>query len=303
MLLVDKPVGPSSNQVLQRVKWLYQAAKAGHTGTLDPLASGLLPIMFGEATKFAAYLLDAFKVYEATLLLGVTTSTGDAAGEVLERLPVDVSAAEVRTCASTFVGHLTQVPPMHSALKRDGVPLYRLARIGRVVEREPRSIIVDEMQVTRFAPPEIDVRVRCSKGTYIRVLAEDFGKALGCGASLKSLRRIGVANFGIEAAWDLERIERATPAERLAALLPIDVGLTHLPSMHLTREGTERIRLGQSIPCADERAAENALIKLYDIDKSEFIGLGRVTLPNLRPVRLVHASGDENDLRRHRPSR
>src|SRR5512145_1232425 len=189
VLLLDKPVGVTSNRALQTARRLLNARKAGHTGTLDPMASGLLPVMLGEATKFSADLLDADKSYRATVRLGVTTTTGDGEGEVIERRPVALAPGDVEAALQRLTGAIEQVPPMHSALKREGRPLYELARAGIEVERAPRPVRIDRLQVVERADDALVLDVDCSKGTYVRVLAEDLGRALGCGAHLAALRR------------------------------------------------------------------------------------------------------------------
>jgi tRNA pseudouridine55 synthase len=233
VLLLDKPLGLSSNQALQKVKWLMRAEKAGHTGTLDPLASGVLPICLGAATKFSQLHLDADKSYRATVRLGVMTSTGDAEGNILSERPVVVDAAKLRSVQQHFTGPLLQVPPMHSALKKDGKALYEYAREGEVVEREPRPIIVHDLSL-RLLPfdgrhPELDLEVRCSKGTYIRTLGEDIGEALGCGAHLTSLRRTASGHFTLSQCISLEQLESMDEAQRQSQLLPIE---TLLPQHH-----------------------------------------------------------------------
>ena len=205
-LLLDKPVGVSSNRALQEAKRLLRAKKAGHAGTLDPLASGLLVLLFGEATKVAGPLLESDKEYLATLKLGERTSTGDAEGEVLEVRPVHASAADVAAVLERFRGAIDQVPPMHSALKRDGVPLYRLARKGRTVERPARQVQISHLELLAYRAPLAELRVRCSKGTYIRSLGEDIGAALGSGAHLAGLRRTGSGRFHVEEAATLEQL-------------------------------------------------------------------------------------------------
>ncbi len=213
-LLVDKPVGLSSNAVLQQVKRLVGARKAGHAGTLDPLASGLLVILFGEATKFAGLLLESDKEYRATLKLGETTSTGDAEGAVLETKIVHVSNEQIVAVLERFRGEIEQLPPMHSALKRDGVPLYKLARRGQAVERSRRRVEIFELESTGFHPPLLELRVRCSKGTYIRALAEDIGAALGTGAHLAALRRTASGRFLIDAGRRIGAVHGRRRADR-----------------------------------------------------------------------------------------
>ena len=195
VILLDKPLGYSSNQALQKVKWLFQATKAGHTGTLDPLATGLLPICLGEATKFAQYVTEADKTYVATLKLGATTTTGDAEGEILTTAPVNVSSAQFSAACTKFVGEISQIPPMYSALKFEGKALYEYARSGVDIERQPRFVSIKNIEINAFSNDSAQITVTCSKGTYIRTLAEDIGAALGCGAHLIGLRRTETAGY------------------------------------------------------------------------------------------------------------
>ncbi|MBK6612827.1 tRNA pseudouridine(55) synthase TruB [Ottowia sp.] len=224
VLLLDKPLGLSSNQALQKAKWLLRAEKAGHTGTLDPLATGVLPLCFGAATKFSGLHLDADKTYEATLQLGVRTATGDAEGEVIERRPVPaLVAADLQAVRQRFVGRITQVPPMHSALKKDGKALYEYARQGLEVERAPREVTIFELNLApasvEHAPTAINMLVTCSKGTYIRTLGEDIGAALGCGGHLTRLRRMATGPFGVAHCCSLAELEAMEESARLACLL------------------------------------------------------------------------------------
>ncbi len=247
VLLLDKPLGLTSNAALQRVRRLYRAERAGHSGTLDPLATGLLPVLFGEATKFGAEMLAADKRYRATIALGARTSTGDAEGEVIERHPVDVARAGVEAVLRRFVGRIEQTPPMYSALKRAGRPLYAYARAGETVEREPRTVTIHELRLEAFAGASLEVDVRCSKGTYIRTLAEDIGAALGCGAHLGALRRTEVGPFRLAAAHALAALECASEAERFERLLPVDRLLAHLPPVALEPGVAERFAHGQPV--------------------------------------------------------
>jgi len=225
LLLLDKPLGLSSNQALQKAKWLLRAEKAGHTGTLDPLASGVLPLCFGAATKFSQLHLDADKSYEAVALLGATTSTGDAEGEVQQRRPVQVDADDLERVRTQFLGEIRQTPPMHSALKKDGRPLYEYARAGIEVAREARAVAIRDLALALVADGEqvtVRMQVTCSKGTYIRTLAQDIGEALGCGAHLTRLRRVQTGGFGIGECVTLARLEAMPQDERLAALRPVE---------------------------------------------------------------------------------
>ncbi len=247
VLLLDKPGGMTSNSALQTARRLLNAAKAGHTGTLDPMATGLLPLTFGEATKFSADLLDADKSYRATLQLGVTTSTGDADGELLETRAVNVSAAEVDVVLSRFTGNIEQVPPMHSALKRDGRPLYELARAGIEIERAPRQVVVHRLALVELSGSQAVVDVDCSKGTYVRVLAEDIGRTLGCGAHLAALRRTRAGRLNVDDAVTLSALEAMTPEARRSLLLPEDELLASLEAVRLDDALAERFRQGQRL--------------------------------------------------------
>jgi len=233
VLLLDKPLGLSSNDALQKCKWLLRAEKAGHTGTLDPLATGVLPLCFGAATKFSQLQLDADKTYEATLRLGVKTTTGDAEGEVLEeRVVPEISADQLAKVARQFTGALKQLPPMHSALKKDGKALYEYARAGEEVEREPRAVVIHELDLDRAAETPNDIRMvaKVSKGTYIRTLGEDIGEALGCGGHLTSLRRTATGHFDLSQCTTLEALEAMSEEQRLARLKPVDALLPdHTP--------------------------------------------------------------------------
>ena len=248
VLLLDKPLGMSSNQALQKAKWLLRADKAGHTGTLDPLASGVLPLCFGAATKFSQIHLDADKCYEATLALGVTTSTGDVEGEVLQRKAVALDAAGVAAVLRRFTGAISQVPPMHSALKKDGKALYEYARAGIAVERAARAVTIHALELRDLrlhAPqPAIDIRVACSKGTYIRTLGEDIGAALGCGAHLSALRRVATGDFGAAQCVTLAGLESMDEAQRLACLRPVDTLLAGFAPVTLDSDHAGRFLSG-----------------------------------------------------------
>jgi tRNA pseudouridine55 synthase len=288
-LLLDKPLGLSSNAALQRAKRLFGAGKAGHAGTLDPLASGLLLLLFGEATKFAGPLLDADKEYVAKLKLGEKTATGDAEGEILERLPVHTDEARIETVLRGFRGAIDQIPPMYSALKQGGVPLYGLARQGKTVERQARRVRIFELRTIRFEPPFLELQVRCSKGTYIRTLAEDIGAALGTVAHLAALRRTASGGFRIEDAVSLDALERADEKTRDARLLPLTVLLTGLPRAELDAVSEARFRNGQALASP----ALEGLCGVYG-QNGRVIGLGRADGAGvLRPIRLTAAQGAE----------
>ncbi len=275
VLLLDKPVGLTSNDALQRARRLFSAAKGGHTGTLDPLASGLLPLCFGEATKFSADLLDADKTYEAILRLGITTDSGDAEGQVVATRPVAVSPVDIEAALQRFRGDIMQVPPMHSALKRDGKPLYELARQGVEVEREARPVSIRSLDLQSFTGDNLSLRVRCSKGTYIRVLATDIGEALGCGAYLTALRRTAVADLDLTGAFSLAAVEALPEEERDNCLQPLDTLLLRLPRVDLDAPAAERFSHGNPVVAPAGllgRArvyADNRLIGLGDIGKDQ----------------------------------
>lgn len=285
VLLLDKPLGFSSNQALQKAKWLLQAAKAGHTGTLDPLATGLLPLCFGEATKFAHYLTDADKTYTATIKLGVTTNTGDAEGEVLSTQPVNVTQAQFEQVAHKFLGEISQVPPMYSALKHEGKALYEYARAGVEIERKARLVQIHQLQFNAFQGDVAEISVTCSKGTYIRTLAEDIGKQLGCGAHLIGLRRTATANYEIAQTMTLEQFEAMTSEQREAALLPVDSAVLHLPSVIFDADSAHYLQQGQSVWKSGVIA--KGLLRLYS-EQQVFLGLGELQADGkIGPKRLV----------------
>lgn len=283
VLLLDKPLGMSSNDALQKARRLFSAAKGGHTGTLDPLATGLLPLCFGEATKFSADLLDADKVYEADIQLGVTTDSGDAEGQVIATAAVNLEIGQISAVLERFVGDISQVPPMHSALKRDGRPLYELARQGIEVEREARAVTIHRIDLLAFAGDRLQIRVACSKGTYIRVLAADIGQALGCGAHLAGLRRSGVGDLTLAGSVTLAQLDALPEADRLAFLQPVDALLQSLPSVQLDGEAAQRFRHGNPV---DLPAGLAGKIRVYA--DGRLIGVGEPGRENrLWPKRLV----------------
>lgn len=285
VLLLDKPLGFSSNQALQKAKWLLQAAKAGHTGTLDPLATGLLPLCFGEATKFAHYLTDADKTYVATIKLGITTTTGDAEGEILSTQAVNVSQLQFEQACQQFVGEITQIPPMYSALKHEGKALYEYARAGIEIERKARVVHIHQIQPNSFAGNIAEITVTCSKGTYIRTLAEDIGKQLGCGAHLIGLRRTATANYAIAQTMTLEQFEAMSPDERLAALLPADTAVMHLPAVFFDASSVYYLQQGQSV--WQSGVIPTGLLRLYS-EQKVFLGLGELQPDGkIGPKRLV----------------
>lgn len=289
VLLLDKPLGMSSNTALQVARRLFNAAKAGHTGTLDPLATGLLPLCFGEATKFAGELLDADKAYDACIRLGVTTTTADAEGEVLETRPVLVDAAQVAEILPRFAGEISQVPPMYSALKRDGKALYEYARAGVEIERQARRVTIHEIRLNDFQGEHLSLSVSCSKGTYIRTLAEDIGHALGCGAHLAALRRTRIGALTLAQVVTLEQIEAASGEGRDALLSPADSLLNGLPRVELDEAQTKRFMQGQALP-HEGPAGRHAVY-----GRGRFLGLAdRDGAGLLKPRRLVSAGGDDD---------
>jgi len=247
VLLLDKASGMTSNDALQKARRLFSAAKGGHTGTLDPMATGLLPLCFGEATKFSADLLDADKTYEADVKLGITTDTGDAEGQVLTNAAVTTSIADVERLLPRFTGPIKQIPPMHSALKRDGRPLYELARQGIEVEREARDVTIHALDMLGLEGDVLRLRVSCSKGTYIRVLAADIGQVLGCGAHLTALRRTRVGDLVLERSVTLSQLELQDEVQRGAHLLPVDALLQSLPAVHLAAAEANRFSHGNPV--------------------------------------------------------
>ncbi len=290
VLLLDKPSGLSSNAALQRAKRAFDAEKAGHTGTLDPLASGLLPLCFGEATKFAQFLLDATKRYTATIRFGVTTATGDAEGEIIASNPLALERADVEAVLSSFTGQLSQVPHAYSALKFEGRKHYEYARAGIAVERAPRVVEIRMLELRDWRPPDAIVDVLCSKGTYIRVLAEDIGRTLGCGAHLAGLRRTATGGFGIADAIALDRLEAMDADARDASLLPMAALLRDLPALHLAAADAARFRQGGAVPApgladgACAAFAEGALLGVADV------GIGLAS-----PRRVVAAARSSHD--------
>ena len=281
ILVLDKPIGLSSNQALQRVKRLYFAAKAGHTGSLDPLATGVLPLCFGEATKFSQYLLDADKAYESTFVLGTVTDTGDAEGRVLEnRDASSFTQVDVVTALKGFEGEIEQIPSMFSAIKKDGQPLYKLARQGLEVERKPRPVIIKQLQLRAFRggeKPEVDIYLECSKGTYVRSLAEDLGRVLGCGAFVSALRRTRAGPFSIEDSLALSTLEALQGSSEFHELdkflLPADVALDALPLVRLSESGGFYMRQGQ--PVMVPNAPRGGIVRVA-LETGEFLGVGEI---------------------------
>ena len=288
VLLLDKPLGWSSNDVLQKVKWLLRAEKAGHTGTLDPLASGVLPLCFGAATKFSQLQLDADKTYQAVMCLGKKTSTGDAEGDVIETRPVAVSSDDVTRVTTQFTGVISQLPPMHSALKKDGKALYEYARAGIEVERAHRQITIYELNMalahTNIAQAAINMIVKCSKGTYIRTLGEDVGEALGCGAHLSALRRMATGGFTAAQCVTLEALEAMTEDQRLACLLPVDSLLVDHTVVTLDADNAGRFLSGLRRRGDWPDAAQ---VAVYEEKTKALLGTAHVAAGELIPGRLL----------------
>jgi len=283
VLLLNKPVGITSNAALQKAKWLLNARKAGHTGTLDPFADGLLPLCFGEATKFSAYLLDADKHYRAVQQLGIATTTGDPEGDVLSTHEVSASCADISAVLPRFRGEIEQIPPMHSALKHQGRPLYEYARAGIEIDRPPRKVTIRSLEIIECAPPRVVLDVQCTAGTYIRTLAQDIGAVLGCGAHLTALTRTAVAGFNLEQAHTLAELEALDPSLRQALLMPADCLVAHLPAVQLDAANAEALCQGRSVAYP---VAEAGLTRVYTTSHS-FLGLAHAEADHLIPHRLI----------------
>lgn len=297
ILLLDKPLGDSSNRALQQAKRLYFAAKAGHTGSLDPLATGVLPLCFGEATKFSQYLLDADKAYDSTFLLGKITASGDSEGELLETRDASaVSESDVLAAMKAFRGEIEQIPSMFSAIKHQGQPLYKLARQGKEVERKVRRVTISRFELLDFRPgefPEVDVSIACSKGTYVRSMAEDLGLALGCGAHVIALRRTKAGPFGIEDCVTMPVLEALKQGEKEAdmdaLLLPADAALGAIPLVQLSESGGFYMQQGQ--PVLVPNAPCDGMVRIA-LETGEFLGIGEILDDGrVAPRRLIVTSG------------
>ena len=291
IILLDKPLGFTSNAALQKVRWLLNAEKAGHTGSLDPLASGVLPLCFGEATKFSQYLLDSDKGYETVMQMGQTTTTADAEGEVLQTREVTVGRADIEAVIPRFRGEIKQVPPMYSALKRDGQPLYKLARAGEVVEREARSVTIGRLELLECEGTRARLSVGCSKGTYIRTLVEDIGEALGCGAYVAELRRTQAGPFALAQTVTLEELEQAHAEGGNEALdrflMPADSGLQDWPLVVLSEHSAFYWLHGQAVRAPD--APQFGMVRVQD-HNARFIGIGEVSEDGrIAPRRLIRS--------------
>jgi len=285
ILLLDKPAGYSSNQAVQKVRWLYQARKAGHTGSLDPFATGMLPVCFGEASKTAGFMLDASKTYLASARFGQATTTADIEGEIISELPVpDFSTEDFERAFEGFRGPIEQVPPMYSALKLQGQPLYKMARAGKEVERKPRSVTIHSLELIAWEAPVLQFSVHCSKGTYIRTLAEDIAQAMGNCAHLQALRRTGVSSFREEGMISLREIEQAVQEERQdSLLLPSDAGLENWPVVCLEDEAGARFSHGNPVAVTE---THDGNVRVYN-RQGQLLGLGELRPDSeLRPRRV-----------------
>ncbi len=290
VLLLDKPCGISSNRALQIIKRIFAASKAGHTGTLDPLATGLLPICLGEATKFSSALLGADKTYEAVLKLGYISTTGDAEGEISVVGDVKLMLLQVEAVLQSFIGPITQIPPMYSALKHQGKPLYTYAREGVEIERQPREITIHDLRIETLVGNEMCITVKCSTGTYVRTLAEDIGRALGCGgAYLTALRRSAVKNFDLSQSYTLDQLEAMPLSQRDICLYSADSLLRNFPAVMLDSATVLSLLQGQTVadPLSIKGLMEGEKVRLYDREEN-FLGLGEVTTQGeIAPKRLM----------------
>lgn len=296
ILLLDKSTGMTSNKALQTAKHLFKAQKAGHTGSLDPLATGLLPLCFGEATKISGFLLDADKSYTATCKLGVRTNSADSDGDVIDTRPVTgIDKDLVQQSFQTFLGEIEQIPPMHSAIKQNGVPLYKLAHKGLEVARESRPVTIHEIRLVRLDGDELEIFVRCSKGTYIRTLADDIGEALGCGAHITALRREGVDPFNSEGMVTLAQLEELAEQGTEALdqlLLPMEAAINQWPAVELSADAAFYVRQGQAVFVA--KLPGQGLVRLYE-GKTDFMGIGIIMDDGkVAPKRLMNMANQVN---------
>ena len=291
VFLLDKPQGMSSNDILQKVKRIFQANKAGHTGALDPLATGMLPICLGEATKFSQFLLDSDKRYQVTAKLGERTDTSDAEGQVVETKAVNVTESDIQQALAQFRGDILQVPTMFSALKHQGKPLYEYARAGITVEREARPITIFELKFIAYEAPFLTLEVHCSKGTYIRTLVDDLGEVLGCGAHVTVLRRLAVADYPIAAMMsyaDLQNMAENQPLEALdKLLLPMDTAVSNLPKINLNEQQTKAVGFGQRVKFENVEQIYG-LVRLFS-NTAQFLGVAEITADDvIRPNRMIN---------------
>ena len=292
IVLLDKRLGVSSNRALQEVRHLFNANKAGHTGSLDPMATGLLPLCFGEATKVSALMLDDNKRYQVLVQLGVMTDTGDAEGIVIETKPVpDLSTEDIQACLQQFTGEIEQIPPMYSALKHNGKKLYELAREGKTIERRARRIKIFELKLLDFSKDWLILEVFCSKGTYIRSLAEDIGHTLECGGTVKLLRRLEAGQFSIEQAKTIEQLTAMSEQDLFQCLINVDKPLEALPSVYLSDEQAIAIKYGQSInflgASDSSLGTRQGMVRMYH--SADFLGLGEMLLDGkIAPKKLFN---------------
>ena len=290
ILLLDKVTGVSSNGALQMAKKMFAAAKAGHTGSLDPLATGMLPICFGEATKFSQFLLESDKSYRVTAKLGVTTETGDADGEVVKTTEVTASAADIEDALMSFMGDIEQIPSMYSAIKHEGVPLYKLAREGKTVERKPRAVTIYDIRILRIEGDELEFEVDCSKGTYVRSLVEDTGDKLGCGGHVTVLHRLSAGPYPAEKMLTLEQLGNIKAEGGFEAidelLLPVSTSVADWPRVELGDNAAYYIQQGQPVMASDRPA--DGWVSVYKASSGEFLGVGEVLEDGrIAPRRLV----------------
>ena len=294
ILLLDKPTDISSNAILQRVRRLYQARKAGHTGSLDPLATGMLPICFGEATKFSQFLLDADKCYKVEAELGVITTTGDSQGEVISTTAdVNISELDLRSAVESLVGRIEQIPPMYSALKHKGQPLYKYARSGVEIERKARQVNIYSSELLDFTDKRFKLRVKCSKGTYIRTLVEDIGAKLGVGAHVTMLHREYTSGFATDAMYAYAELQEMTALDLQSLLLPVDRAVQHLPKLTLSALQSQDLFFGKVVELANHTTADTSLFRLYADDSDKFLGIGEVTENQLKAKRLLSINKGE----------
>lgn len=291
ILLLDKRLGVSSNKALQEVRRLFNANKAGHTGSLDPLATGLLPLCFGEATKVSALMLDEDKRYQVTVKLGVMTDTGDCEGQIIAEMPVpNISETDLNHCLAQFTGEIDQVPPMYSALKHQGKKLYELARAGKTIDRPARRIRIYSLTLLGFDQTNLQLDVHCSKGTYIRSLAEDIGQALGSCATVTALRRTASGQFNLAQAWTLEQLQAMDSQRLQQQLLAVDLPLSHIPAIDLTQAQAHSVKQGQQISISSQLSGQ---VRIYC--EAAFLGLGEIPLNGkLAPKKLFHLDNSIN---------
>lgn len=297
ILLLDKPIGLSSNKALQKVKHLFNAKKAGHTGSLDPLATGMLPICFGEATKFSQFLLDSDKCYEATGHLGITTTTADSEGEIIKQCKSNISKKQLLDTLEKFHGEVIQVPSMYSALKHQGQPLYKYARVGKEVERKQRTIFIRKLELLNFDNQQFRIHVECTKGTYIRNLVEDIGNILGVGAHVTQLRRIYSGNFINNKMYTIEELEEIDAMSLNELLLPIDAAIENLPMLKLSLLNLYDLKNGKDIVISNiednaiesKAIADKTIVRLYS-DENIFFGIGIIEHDRLIPMRLLSST-------------